>query len=151
MRRIDRKISDEETFSILTNGEYGILSTVSNGGKPYGIPLNYCVIENDIFFHCATKGKKLENFNASNNISFCVVGNTEVMPEKFETKYESAIIFGKVSEVFEKTKHDALVGLLKKYSPTYIKNGLKSIDKLNEKTKVFKIKIESMTGKACKK
>jgi len=45
MRRKDRKITETEAFSILKKGEYGILSTTSPNGDPYGVPLNYCLID----------------------------------------------------------------------------------------------------------
>lgn len=41
VRREDRKISEEEAMSILQKAEYGVLSTVSEDGTPYSIPLNF--------------------------------------------------------------------------------------------------------------
>jgi hypothetical protein len=38
--------------------------------------------------------------------------------------------------------------LLKKYSPDYLDAGLEYTEKFFNKTKVFRIKIESITGKA---
>ena len=80
------------------------------------VPLNFCIISGNLYFHCALEGRKLENLNQNNTGSFCVVGNIEIMPDKFGTKYESVIVSGKVAEVFEKTKRVALEGLLEKYS-----------------------------------
>ena len=50
MRRKDRAISKNEANYILNTGEYDVLSTVSENGEPYGVPLSYCVIGNAIFF-----------------------------------------------------------------------------------------------------
>ena len=36
MRRTDREISEKDTLSILTVADYGVLSTISNDGIPYG-------------------------------------------------------------------------------------------------------------------
>ncbi len=151
MRRKEREISKDETLSILKNGEYGILSTASNSGVPYGVPLNFCVIKENLFFHCALEGRKLINLEQNNSVSFCVVGHTEILPEKFGTKYESVIVAGKVAEVFEEMKHTALEGLLEKYSSSHMDSGLEYIDKLIDKTRVFKIEIDDMTGKSRKK
>jgi len=150
MRRKDREVSKEEALSILTNAKYGILSTVSNNSLPYGVPISFCLISGNLYFHCALEGRKVENINQNNNVSFCAVGNTEVMPDKFGTKYESVILSGKVSEVFDKNKKIALKGILEKYSPSYMEKGLKYIDKLIDKTKIFKIEIDTISGKACK-
>ena len=151
MRRTDRELSETETLLILANAEYGILSTVSNNGMPYGVPLSFCIIDRDLYFHCAVEGRKIENLNQNNDVSFCVVGNTEVLPDKFGTKYESVILSGKAVEVFERTKRRALEGILEKYSSSYMETGLKYIDKLTDKTRVFKIEIEELSGKSCKK
>lgn len=41
MRRQDRKLESEEILEILSNGEYGVLATATDEGKPYSIPLSY--------------------------------------------------------------------------------------------------------------
>ena len=108
MRRQDRKISDIDSIEILKKGEYGILSMVTLNNNGYGIPLNFALKGNEIYFHCANEGSKLEFLKNNNNVSFCVVGNTEILPSKFGTKYESTIVFGLISEVEGKKKYDAL-------------------------------------------
>jgi hypothetical protein len=150
MRRKDRLITDAETFSILQKGEYGILSTLSADFAPYGVPVNYCLINECIFFHCALEGMKIDNINNNPNVSFCVIGSTEVLPEKFGTKYESCIVKGVASESFGDEKQLALEGIIQKYSESFFSEGLKYIEKLKDKTRVFKISVESISGKARK-
>ena len=148
MRRKDREVSEEEAFAILIEGEYGILSVVSQGNTPYGVPLNFCVVGRKIYFHCALDGRKFDILNKNNLVSFCVVGTTEVIPDKFATKYVSVILTGIAIEVFAETKRKGLEGLLHKYSPTHMESGFKYIDKLTDKTKVFEIEIQNISGKA---
>ena len=150
MRRDDRAISAEEARHLLETAEYGVLSMASSDGVPYGIPLNFAFVRDCIYFHCALEGEKIDLLSANRKVSFCVVGRTEVLPEKFGTKYESVVAAGIVEELFEKDKREGLVLLLRKYSPDYIEEGLKYIDKLFDKTKVFRICLESITGKARK-
>ncbi len=150
MRRKDRLITDMETDSILEKGEYGILSTVSSNNDPYCVPLNYCLINECIYFHCAVEGKKINNINNNHKVSFCVVGRTEVLPDKFGTNYESCIVQGLASESLGEEKQLALEGLIHKYSKNFVSEGLKYIEKLKDKTRVFKISIESISGKAKK-
>jgi nitroimidazol reductase NimA-like FMN-containing flavoprotein (pyridoxamine 5'-phosphate oxidase superfamily) len=150
MRRIDRAISEGEAKEILQKGEYGILSTVSVDGQPYGIPLSFAYTGDGIYFHCALEGQKVDNVRGNHRASFCVVGKTEVLPEKFGTKYESVIVFGKVAEVTGDEKQKGLLELLKKYSPGSIKEGLHYRKTDGGKTRVYKIAIESMTGKSRK-
>ncbi len=150
LRREDRAITKEEAIALLNKAEYGVLSTVSENGKPYGVPLNFCLIDQCIYFHCAVEGQKIDNITQNKFVSFCAVGNTQVLPGQFGTKYESVIVSGEVEEVFDTTKQIALEGLLYKYSPEFIDKGLKYIMGLREKTRVFKISIDKLTGKARK-
>ena len=151
LRRKDRAVTDDEALALLNAAEYGVLSTVTEDGKAYGVPLNYCVIDDCIYFHCAVEGQKIDNIRHNNSVSFCAVGNTEILPEKFGTLYESVIVSGEIEEVFESDKQLALEGLLHKYSAEFIDEGLKYIEGLRDKTKVFKITVNNVTGKARKK
>ena len=148
MRRQDRQISEEEALAILAQGEYGVLSTVSPDGAPYGLPLNYCLMDHKIYFHTAPAGKKLEHIAANARVSFCVVGKVEILPEKFSTRYESCIAEGVAAEVFNEEKLAALSALVAKYSPGFIAEGAEYIAKAAGKTRIWAIAIRSITGKA---
>jgi nitroimidazol reductase NimA-like FMN-containing flavoprotein (pyridoxamine 5'-phosphate oxidase superfamily) len=148
VRRTDREISLHEAQELLSKGEYGVLSTVGKDGQPYGVPLSYAYRNNCLYFHCAIDGHKLENIESNPRVSFCVVGKTRVLPEKFATEYESAVAYGVASEVYGAERQSALMWLLEKYSPGYIEEGNKYIDEKNHATKVVKLAIGHMTGKA---
>ncbi len=150
IRRSDRAIAQGVAREILEKGEYGVLSTVSGDGQPYGVPVNYAVTEQFIYFHCATKGHKLDNLGSNNKVSFCVVGKTHMLPEQFATQYESAIVLGQALEIFEDEKRQALLEIIKKYSPEFIEKGRQYIESDERKARVYKIAIESVTGKSRK-
>jgi len=150
LRRKDRATTEEEAIALLSNAEYGVLSTVTENGKPYGVPLNFCMIDHCIFFHSAVEGQKIDNIKQNKSVSFSVVGDTEVLPDRFGTKYESVIVSGEVEEVFDMNKQIALEGLLHKYSPGFMDKGLEYIEGVRKKTRVFKIAINKLTGKARK-
>lgn len=150
LRRQNRAISEDKALDLLKKSEYGVLSTVTKEGLPYGVPLNFCVIDNYVYFHFAVEGQKIKNIEHNNEVSFCVVGRTEIMSEKFSTKYESAIVFGEIEEFFDEKKEKALVGLVRKYSPDFIDKGKKYIENSMFETRVFGIKIDTLTGKARK-
>ena len=83
MRRGDRRLSNLETESILSAGEYGVLSTVGEDGYPYGVPVNYIYRNGRIYFHCAAlQGKKLKNIQFSDKVCFTVVTQAEVLPRE---------------------------------------------------------------------
>lgn len=148
MRRQEKEIKDKKAIDfILKNSEYGVLSVLAEEHQPYGIPLNYVYFDNRIFFHCALEGRKVEAIRDNDKVSFCIVGQSKVIPSKFSTEYESVIIEGRASEVGIAYKKKALEELVRKYSPEYLDNGLAYIDRAAAKTNVVMIEIERMTGK----
>jgi len=148
IRRKDREITSIEAVKILDSAEYGILSTVGKDGQPYGVPLSYVHRNSSIYFHCALIGQKLDNITDNPRVSFCVVGKTKVLPDKFATEYESAVAFGIASEVYGNERYNALVWLLEKYCPDFIEVGKQYIDLKDKATKVIKIEISHISGKA---
>ena len=150
MRRSDREITENETESILAGGEYGVLSTVGSDGYPYGTPVNYVYRDKKIYFHCAKDvGHKIDNLRHCAKVCFTVVGNAEVTPETFSTKYESVIAFGTAREVTD-GKQPPLESIVSKYASELKEAGLKYIRGAIDSTAVYEITIEHMTGKARK-
>jgi nitroimidazol reductase NimA-like FMN-containing flavoprotein (pyridoxamine 5'-phosphate oxidase superfamily) len=143
-------MDNEQALNLLEKGQYGVLSTVGENGYAYGVPLNYVYREGSIYFHCALEGNKWDNLKFNNKVSFCVVGNTQPIPDKFSYRYESVIVFGRATEVYDKEKEDALVALIQKYAGEFMEKGMEYIQKDSIKTKVIKINVEYLTGKARK-
>lgn len=148
IRRQDRQTSTELAKELLENGEYGVLSLCSPEQEGYGIPLNYVFDGDKIYFHCATEGTKLDYLRENRNASFCVVGETRLIPEKFGTLYRSAIANGPVSEVEGPEKREALLGFVRKYAADFEPEGKVFVDKLINQVTVLKLMIESVTGKS---
>lgn len=163
IRRIDRALSEEESKKLLHRCEYGILSTADTSGAAYGVPLNYAYDEknNLIYFHGANclddlqSSHKLRNFSQNNaSACFTVVGEIEILSEKFSTRYESAMAFGKmhICQTNEEKLH-GLLALIQKYSPEFGQKGEEYAKASVEKNLVvvFALKIDCITGKARKK
>ena len=145
----DNALDDKEAIEIIKKGSFGVLSTIGEDGFPYGVPLNYTYFDNCICFHCAQKGHKIENIDFNNKVSFCVVTKSDVLANEFDTDYESAIAFGKATVVnADSEKKDILLSVLNKYSSEYVKAGNNYMQKYWDETKVVKIKIEYLSGKA---
>lgn len=147
LRRKDKQITIEDAKDVLANASYGILSTVGEGDQPYGVPLNFVYRDDTIYFHCALTGHKLDNLESNPKVSFCVVGNVEILPSDFSTNYVSTMVFGIASEAEGEERHKALMWLLEKYSPDFIEEGKKYVHKLDNVTKVIKIKVQHLSGK----
>ena len=136
MRRKDRETTEERAYEILKNGEYGILSTIGEDGYPYGVPVNFAVEGNKIYFHCApNSGLKLKNVEYS-----------KIDGAKLTSKYESAVVFGTIAKSV-KNKNRGLELIVEKYAPEFIESGKRCIEKSGNMTGVYEITIEKITGK----
>ena len=147
MRKINRQMSDLEALELLNKGEYGILSTCGEDKQPYGVPLSYVVIDKNIYIHGAGVGAKLDNISVNDKVSFTVVGRTKVLQEQFSTEYESIIAFGRAIILKEEEKCEPLMEFIRKYSPEFMEEGQKYIDRAKKETTLVKIEIYSFTGK----
>lgn len=149
MRRADRLLAQEEALKILDQGEYGILSTVGIDGKPYGVPLSYIIKDNFIYCHGTNAGgSKFDNISENKRVSFTVVGKTQVLPDKFGTLYESAIVFGEATIVeSEEEKVSAFREYLQKYSSDFLAEGEKYIESAGPKAMMYRITMDTVTGK----
>lgn len=146
MRKAERQLTDADAVAILEKGEYGILSTVSEDGYPYGVPVSYAYKDGVIYFHCARNaGQKTANLAANPKICFTVVGGTELLPDKFSTKYESVIAFG-LARKAEDPKEGLLL-LVEKYSPNFMEEGKAYIERASHKADIFELHIRHMTAK----
>ncbi|MGE5429887.1 MAG: pyridoxamine 5'-phosphate oxidase family protein [Syntrophomonadaceae bacterium] len=147
IRRAEYTASESQAKEIIRKGDYGVLSTTSVDGYPYGVPMSYWYKDDAIYFHCAKDGHKLDNINADSRVSFCVVGKNEVLPGEFTVNFESAVVFGKACEVTGSEKEEAMMEMVRKFSPDFMEQGRESIKRADAKLSVYKIVVELVTGK----
>ena len=150
MRRKDRAIDEEEALVIVEKGEYGVLATVGGEAEPYAVPLSYILMDGALYFHCAKKGRKIENINREPRGCFVVVGKTKpVYLKNFTTLFESAVVEGKISKVTEEEeKKKALFGLCEKYLPEHRDKAPADIEASFGRTEVLRMEMERLSGKA---
>ena len=149
VRRQDRLLDETRARELLAAGEYGVLSLTDTSG-PYGIPVNYVWDgSRSLYIHCAPEGRKLRCIEAHKEVSFCVVGKTQVYSQKFTTAYESIILCGKASVGLpENERRRALEMILDKYSPDDKAVGLKYAEKSFHRAEIIRIDIDTMSGKS---
>ena len=148
MRKENRQLPEEETMDVLLKCEYGILSTMGDD-YPYAVPMSYVVANNKIYIHgTCESGQKTKNIHNNPKVCFTVVGNTEVLPSQFATKYESVVVLGTASLCEGTDKEMALEKFLDKYSSEYKQAGMKYIKAAINKVSVYEISIDMITGKA---
>ncbi|MDU1903766.1 MAG: pyridoxamine 5'-phosphate oxidase family protein [Dysgonomonas sp.] len=152
IRRKNRELTGERITELLRDSEYGFLSLgTSDNGYAYGVPISYAYddVNKVLYFHCAPEGHKLDNIKKNNHISFCVIGKTQPIADKYTTLYESVIAFGEAEIIdSDDEKRNALRLLLKKYSVGYEEVGEKYIDGSWDRTTAFKLSVQHITAKA---
>lgn len=150
IRRQDRLLDKENAYQLLQAGEYGVLSMCTKEGSAYGIPVNFVWdTQSSIYIHCAPEGRKLTCIGHCPDVSFCVVGKTQIISYQFSTEYESIVLkcCAHIGLDTDERMH-ALELLLQKYSPDDMITGKKYAEKSFHRTEIIRLDIEEISGKS---
>ena len=147
IKNTKKQIAHEEALALLKDGEHGVLSTMGEDGYPYGIPLNHVFHDGKIIFHCADQGHKLENIAFNPKVSFCVVAQADIVPEKYTTRFKSVIAFGTARLLEGDEKTAGLMALVKRFAPDNLANVEAYIKKRVNKTTVVAMDVAHLSGK----
>ncbi len=112
MRRRKQILTQEECKEILYRGTSGVLAVSGDDGYPYAVPMSYVYADNRLYFHCARKGHKKDALRRNDKVSFCVIDQDQIVPERYTTYFRSVIAFGKIREVTEKEEMKRILMLL---------------------------------------
>ena len=149
MRRKDRELTKDEAFAILRECEYAALATINEDKTPYCIMISPVVMNENIYFHCAKEGQKLDNIAKSPHVCITCAKNTRLVPEHFTTLYESAVVYGTARLVEnDAEKIAALKALCEKYASSNMSAFEDAIHKSLHRTGICEITIDHITGKA---
>lgn len=99
MRRKDREMDREFALAVTDKCEYATLAMAAKDGEPYCVPVTIARDGEKIYFHCAKVGTKVDMMRENPRVCMTCVGDTRRVPEEFTTKFESAVIRGRASEV----------------------------------------------------
>lgn len=151
VRRQDRLLDEERALQLIKGSEYGVLSMVAPDGGAYGLPLNYVWDgEHSLYIHCAPEGKKLRALEHNPQVSFCIVGRTNLLPSRFTTEYESVVMKCRaVIGLDDDEKRYALRLLIDKLSPDFKEIGEKYAEKSFYRVDIIRLDIIEFSGK-CK-
>lgn len=149
MRRKDREMTKDFAIQIVDKCEWATLAMVTPENTPYCVPITIARIDDFIYFHCAKEGRKIECLNNRDDVCLSCVGNTQRIAEEYTTKYESAVIFGKAFHVIkDEEKINALRAICQRHASTNMQGFDEAIQKSLWRTDIWKISIESITGKS---
>lgn len=148
MRRKEKQMTPEAASEVLLKAEFGTLASLGENGYPYAVPLNFAYVDGAIYFHSAKDGHKLMNIEKHAKVSFAAVSYVNLRAEKFDTEYDSVVVFGTAAEVTTADeKRRGLMALIEKYSAAHGETGKAYIERSMGGTAVYKITVEHMTGK----
>lgn len=111
LRRAKRELPKEKCLEILQKGDYGVLSTISDNGYPYGVPINYVYHQSCLYVHCAYEGHKVDNIaHNQKKVSFSIVTDYDVIEEKkFQLSMRASSYLEKLKQLKQKTKRKQLL------------------------------------------
>ena len=148
MRRSRQALGESACKEILARCTSGVLALQGSDDYPYAVPLSYLFRDDMLYFHCAQQGHKLEALRHNSKVSFCVIAQDEIVPEKFTTCYRSVIVFGEIAELTDQTKkRDALIALAEKYTPNDPLGCQREAEGALDRVCVLAMHISQMTGK----
>ena len=148
MRRSEREITDRsEIEEILRRAEVVHIGMVDRG-EPYVVPVVFAYGDGCIYFHGATEGRKAAALRANPRVCFETYVDYEIVRGKmacqFSAKYRSIIGYGTVSVVEQ--RDDKVKGLDVLMS-RFAEGPFSYNEQALARTAVFRLNIESMTGK----
>lgn len=144
----------EQFLASMKTGYLGL----SDEGNPYVIPLNFVYHNEEIYFHGASEGRKVEIIHENPNSCFTVseeLGTmTHPVPAKTDTAYMSVMLFGEIDLVVDLDIATVIMQkMLDKYVPGYYNQALagshveKYRSSLGSKTAVFRLKPQHVSAK----
>lgn len=153
MRRKQQALSREEISLVLYRGTSGVLALSGDDNYPYAVPISYVYDGENIYFHCAKSGHKLDAIQRNAKVSFCVIDQDEIVPAEYTSYFRSVIAFGQMEVIKDEAeKRAAIEKLMIKYAPQDTATGRKDvIDRQWEPLCMLKMSIDHVTGKASKK
>ena len=151
MRRKKQALDPAACDAILEAGTSGVLALSGADGQPYAVPLSYVYRGGKVYFHCAKAGYKLDLLAQNPKASFCVIGQDQVVPEKYTTHFRSVIVFGTVRELTDPAeKRAAIEALARRYAPDEPAEGIDAeIARYWDALCMLELAPEQITGKQC--
>ena len=129
-----RKMEYSRALEIIKKNDYGILSTASLEAVPDGCAINYFYVEEDnaLYFHTKKVGIKMDNIKNNDKVSLFILDNSEIIPDRYITHYESVIINGKASVITdEKLIREKLIQLCDRLAPEHITRREEVIERIH--------------------
>ncbi|MDL2272798.1 pyridoxamine 5'-phosphate oxidase family protein [Desulfovibrio sp. OttesenSCG-928-I05] len=143
MRRTERKMTDRNDVLQVLRDAQELYIALNTGGAPYVVPVNFVLAGEDIYFHCATEGRKLELLHSDPRIGFTAA--VDIWVDKTTTRYRSVCGEGRAEFVTDDAER---MKILKAFAARFKApcHFPVSPEKMAI-TAIIRIRMESLTGK----
>jgi len=149
MRRNKQLLSAEETAAVLEKGTSGVLALAGDDGYPYAIPINFLYDgeRNQIIFHGARAGHKVDSLKRSDKVCFTVFGNETIKDEPWAPYMQSTVVFGRCHLIDSPEEN---IRYVRQFAMKYYPDSAlveEEIGLSGRAVQMFVIDIEHMSGK----
>lgn len=152
MRRSDRARDRAFSLALIDRCTHGVMALSTGEDVPYCLPLSFVRIGDDLYFHCAREGRKIDLLRRFPQVCVTFVGEDRpafVAPAEYTTYFQSAIVTGRASEVTDlEEKTEALRALCQKVTPEHMDGFDAAMEKSLAVTALWKVHMEEISGKA---
>ena len=152
MRRNDRARDRNFSLALIDRCTHGVMALATGETAPYCLPLSFVRVGDDLYFHCAREGRKVDLLRRFPQVCITFVGEDRPVfaaPAMYTTFFQSAIVTGPASEVTDPAeKTAALRALCQKVVPDHMDGFVSALDQSLDVTAVWKVQIAEVTGKA---
>ena len=148
MRRFKQMLPQETAIEILNRNTSGTLALNGDDDYPYAVPISYVYVDGKLYFHSAKNGHKIDAIKNHEKVSFCVIDQDQIVPEKYTTYFRSVIAFGKARLIDDTDEMRRIAtALAMKYSADF-KDGIpKEIDSSIKNMAIIEMTIDHLTAK----
>ena len=148
MRRSDKEITDKSAIEAIIHKSLVCRLALSDGAKPYVVPLCFGYDDNCLYFHSAPEGRKIDMIRANSSVCFEFDANAEIVEGEeacyWGMRYQSVIGFGKAFLVEDIEEKRTALGIIMSH---YSAPSLSFPEDVLRHIAVIRVEIESMTGK----
>jgi len=149
MRRRDREITNRDAIDEIIRSAQVCRIAFADGNEPYVVPVSFGYDGKAIYVHTTKTGRKLDFIAANNRVCFELEANVSIRANEEDAcewtfEFESVIGYGTISEL--SGNEDKIQGL-NQIMLHYSGREWEIDEKATATTRVWRIEIESLTGK----
>jgi uncharacterized protein len=149
VRRKEKQITERKEIDAIIHASPVCRMAMARDNQPYLVPLSFGYDGSAVYIHTAAQGKKIDFIQANPRVCIEFEHQVSLIRDdtqacKWSFKFKSVIGFGTISELIDpEQKQQGLDQIMRHYSDKAWTFDPKAV----EKTRVWRIELESLCGK----